>query len=110
MSTAAAVQSAPASVPSKIQVGQVLVVGKLMKIQKAGQMYEHLVIQPAPDEYSSPATLSILSKLRLGQVDDQVRVLCRLSGFRRTYKMTDRETGEVMTRTTADNKLFAVDE
>lgn len=91
----------------KQEVGVVLVVGKLIGSRKAGQMFENLVKMPAPDPYSSPSTLSIISKTRLGAPEDDIRVICRLTGYGRSYKSTDQETGEQRQVKTADNKLFA---
>lgn len=96
-----------------IKPGQVLIVGKLMGCRRPsgqGHYWSHLVVMPAPDAYSSPSTVEILATRRLGEKEEEVRILCRVSGYRRSYKATDRETGEIINRQTADNKLFAIED
>lgn len=103
---------APVSNLSSISIkpGQVMVVGKLLGARRAGQLWLHLIVMPAPDAYSAPSTVEVGASTRLGQKDDEVKVLCRLAGYRRQYKSTDQETGEVSKVQTADNRLFAVEE
>lgn len=93
--------------PNAEQIGIVQVAGKLVSVRKAGSVFEHIIKMAAPDPYSSPATISVMAQTRLGQAEDEVKVRCRLTGYGRTYKSTDQETGEVRNVKTADNKLFA---
>lgn len=53
-----------------------------------------LVRCPAADEYSMPALLSISTKTRQGQPDDDFQGLCVLSGAPTSF--SDRQTGEVV--------------
>lgn len=105
--------NAPAAVAqlqaAQIKPGQTFIIGRCTLARKAGESFLHLVVLPAADEYSSPATVEIISKQRFAAAGDDVRILCRIGGFRRQYKVTDKETGEVRTVTTADNKFFAVE-
>lgn len=101
------VGAAPSSL--SLKVGQCVVQGRVFAIRKAGKLFEHLIVMPAPDPYSSPATLSVMSERRLGEKDEDVRVVVRLGGYRRSYKTTDQETGEQRTVQTADVKLFALE-
>jgi hypothetical protein len=96
--------------PTSLKPGQVLVVGRLSVVKKIGQIFAHLIVMPAPDAYSSPATVEVISKTRQGQPDEDIRLLCRLGGYRRSYKSLDRETGESRQVVTADNKLFVVED
>lgn len=108
--------SAPApvaEVPSKgrpLQLAEAVLQGRLLKIQKRGDNIIHLVVLPAPDSYTSPATVEIIAKTRLGQPEDDIRVRVRIGGYRRTYNSTDRDTGETRAVTTADVRLFAVED
>lgn len=105
--SATPIQSQP---QQSIKPGQVLITGRLTAFKRAGQLFEHLIVIPAPDPYSSPATVSVLGKSRLGDQEQDVRVLCRVGGYRRSFNSTDRETGEVRKVQTADNKLFVVED
>jgi hypothetical protein len=100
---------APLSAQTSIKPGQVYIVGRMFSVRKAGQSFLHLVTMPAEDAYSNPQTVEIVAKNRLGAKDDDVKVLCRIGGFRRSYKQTDQETGEVRQVATANNKFFAVE-
>lgn len=107
----APLSSAPvaASAPT-VKAGQIYILGRLLAIRKAGQSFLHLVIMPAPDAYSSPSTVEVIAKSRLGEKDQDIRILCRIAGFKRSYKTTDSETGEQRTQMTADNKLYAIED
>lgn len=93
-----------------LQLGESVLQGRLLKIQKRAENFIHLVVLPAPDSYTSPATVEIVAKSRLAQVEDDIRVRVRIGGYRRTYNATDRETGETRPVTTADVRLFAVED
>lgn len=90
--------------------GQVLIVGRCISAKRSGSLFAHLVVLPAPDPYSSPSTVEVLAKTRQADSEQDVRLLCRVGGYRRSYKSTDRETGEQRQVTTADNKLFLVED
>lgn len=103
--------SAPA--PRTVAIGQVLIRGRILSRRsittQQGKLWLTLVAMPAPDPYSHPATVEVKSDKALGQSQDDVEVLCRLGGSRRTFQVTDKETGERLTVATADNSLTAVE-
>lgn len=103
---AAAVKNLPAS----IKDGQVLIAGKISLVRKSGQKWIHLIVMPSQDSYSSPSTVEVSATSRLGDKDDDCKVLCRVAGYRRSFIATDRETGEERTVYTADNRLFALED
>lgn len=94
---------------ASIKAGQVLLAGRITAVRKAGQSFIHLLVLPAPDAYSSPSTVEIIADKRLGDAAADARILCRVGGFRRQYKATDKDTGEIRQVTTADNKLFGIE-
>lgn len=114
MSASAAVADLPASAKSPaLKVGEAVIRGKLVgakRPQGNSQWWENLLVMPAPDPYSSPATVSVLSSQRLGDRDDDITVRVRIGGYRRSYKATDRETGEIRNVQTADVKLYAIED
>lgn len=65
-----------------------------------------LVRLAADDEYTTPATVELLSDHVLGQEGDIVTALrCALGGRYRSYEVVDKNTGEARTVKTADNIL-----
>lgn len=110
MSNASPVEAAPTKGRS-LQLAESILQGRLDFVRKAGTAgFSHLLVLPAPDAYSSPSTVEIIATNRLGAPDEDIRVRVRIGGYRRTYKTTDKDTGEVRTVKTADNRLFAVEE
>jgi len=103
-------QAAVQNLPTTIKPGQVLIAGKIALVRKSGQKWIHLVVMPSQDSYSSPSTVEISATGRLGDKDDDCKVVCRVAGYRRSYKATDQETGEQRTVYTADNRLYAIEE
>ena len=99
-------QEVPTKAPTN---GRCVIKGRLVNVRRAGDNWFHLVVMPAPDAYSNPSTVEIMSKRRLAEKEEDVSLVCQVSGFRRSYKSTDRETGEIKTVYTADNKLVAVE-
>lgn len=94
------------------RVGETIIKGRLVQSRRptaSGGYWETLIILPAPDAYSSPSTVAVLSKNRLGEKDEEVSVHVRVGGYKRSYKTTDPETGEIKNVQTADNKFFSVD-
>jgi hypothetical protein len=101
------------SSPRKISPGQVLLIGRCMSARKpqgGSELWTHLIVLPAPDAYSSPATVEVLAKRRLADKEEDVEVLCRVGGFRRQYNSRPDEDGVIKKITTADNKLFAIED
>jgi hypothetical protein len=76
-----------------------------------GQMHLTLLTLPAPDEYSSAQTVELRSRLsKLGEIGDEVTVIARVGGFRRSYDQTDSETGEIRKVQTANLTLDVVEQ
>lgn len=73
-----------------------------------GRAFMHLVKLPAPDQYSSPAAVSIKSREKLGSEGDDFNGQVQVGGYGRTYQQTDEETGRKTTVRTADNTLTAI--
>jgi hypothetical protein len=90
---------------------QVVVRGRLEKARSyEGKRYSQ-ILTPAPDAYSRPQIVEVRSKNRLGDVGDEVTVTCKLGGFsRKPYKVTDKQSGEVVTVTPVDHTLDVVEE
>lgn len=100
-------------VGKSVKMGESVIRGRVVaatRPQGKGAYWVTLLVQPAPDPYSAPSTNEVLSRNRLGDRDEEVTVRVRIGGYRRSYKATDRETGEVRTVQTADNKLFAIED
>jgi hypothetical protein len=103
---------APVAVAGKaLAMGHVLVEGRLVQIRRVGESgFAHLITMAAPDKYTSPQTVEVLAKNPLAREKDvEVTAVCRIGGYRRSYKKTDEETGTVRTIHTADVRLYAVE-
>lgn len=88
----------------------VMVRGRIEKSRLyEGKRYSQ-IITPAPDAYSRPQIVEVRSKARLGDAGDEVTVMCTLGGFsRKPYKVTDKQTGEMVTVTPVDHTLDVID-
>lgn len=74
----------------------VRVIGKITRTRRHEQFTYTTVITPAPDAYSKPSVVEIRSKQRFGERDEEIDVMATLGGYEgRSYRITDRETGEV---------------
>ena len=112
MSASAAVTDMPAA-KNQAQYGLSTIRGRLTQARRPqgkSQFWSHLIVMPAPDAYTSPATVEVLSSGRLGEKDEEITVKVRIGGYRRSYRQTDQETGEQRNVQTADVKLFAVED
>ncbi len=98
--------------PNALKLAESMIRGKITNQRKiktqAGPLYLTLVILPAADEFTSPSTVEVRSSEKLGDVQDTVSLKVKLSGFRRQYKYTDKESGEIQNVTTADMSLSVV--
>lgn len=86
-----------------------MIVGRIDSVRsyptQNGDRYETRVIQPAADEFSSPSSVAITSKKRIGGKGEDVKVVVDVAGFKDSY--TDKKTGELIQ--TARNVLYAVE-
>lgn len=86
--------------------------GRLASVRRTsgqnGPVFVHLVKLPAPDAYSSPATVLVRSSQRHGDQGDPFDQLCQVGGYARTYQAMDDETGRKVPVQTADNTLTVV--
>lgn len=74
---------------------QVRVVGKVLRTRRHEQYTYTTVITPAADAYSKPSIVEVRSKQRFAERDEETDFLGRLGGYEgRSYRVTDRETGE----------------
>lgn len=93
-----------------IGMGESFLTGRLLKVTRKNDLFIHLMVLPAPDAYTSPSTVEILAKKRIGQPQDDVSCRVRITGYRRTYNHTNRETGETQQVQTADVRLFLLED
>ena len=100
----------PKGQSQSLKVGEVIIKGRCTSAKRLGTLFAHLVVLPAPDPYSSPATVEVLAKTRQADSEQDVTLHCRIGGYRRSYKTTDRQTGEERQVLTADNKLFVIED
>ncbi|GHD66100.1 hypothetical protein [Jeongeupia chitinilytica] len=78
-----------------LKPNQALLAGRVNAVRKADEYVYTEITLPAPDEYTSPQSVEVRSRKRLGQVGETIetRVLC--GGYRgKPFQFTDKETGE----------------
>jgi len=100
----------PAAVPDqaqKVPAGYSLIIGRCVGVRKAGKVFAHMVVQPAPDPYSHPNTLEVFAETRLCDAEEAFQAVAQLRGRARTYQQIN-EDGEKRTVRTADVSLWAV--
>jgi hypothetical protein len=68
----------------------------------------HLVRLPAPDPFSSPATVNVKAREKMGSEGDEFNAECQVGGYGRSYPVTDEETGRKTSVRTADNTLTVI--
>lgn len=109
--TANAQPAAPGA-PAQSGIGLALIAGRIeLTTRKSGQngvYFLTLVKMAAPDEYTSPSTVEVLSREKLGERGETWRGKVRISGYPRSYKTTDQDTGEVVQNRTANVRLEVV--
>lgn len=90
---------------------QVMVKGRIEESRRHENTNYTRILCPAADEYSTPQTLEIRSKARMGQKGDLVQQLCYLGGFKRkAFMATDRNTGEQTKVIPVDMTLDAIED
>jgi len=75
---------------------QVSVTGKLTEQRFNDGVYYSVLLMASADEYSPPMPFEVRSRKSLGSRGEVVTVRCQLGGyFKRTYNVTDQNTGEI---------------
>lgn len=94
--------------------GVAIIAGRIRSVRASrGQRkgYLHVIVLPAPDEFTSPSYVEVFAADRLGEPDATWRGKVTVGGYRRTYQteVTDRD-GEIrkVTVETADMTLTAI--
>jgi hypothetical protein len=94
-----------------LQAGQARIAGRLVGLRSRngqdGRTFYNLFKLPAPDAYSSPQTVEVRSKERLGARDDDLSIVVQVGGYARSYKARDDE-GETAQVQTAEVTLTFV--
>lgn len=96
-------------------LGTALIRGRIKAVRESGGQrsgFFTVLTLPAPDEFTSPATVEVYSTERLGAVDATWAGKVQIGGFARTWnrEVEDPRSGEVRKRPipTADNTLTAI--
>lgn len=75
--------------------------------QQLDRNTETLIVLPAPDAYSSPSTIAVLSGSPFGNSGQDVNIICRVTGFPRRWDTKDPQ-GFPQTVHSANNQLLFV--
>lgn len=68
--------------------------GRVESVRKVDDYYSHQVMLPADDEFSAPQTVELRASRKVFEKGEDFSVPVSLRGYRRSFKYTDRETGE----------------
>lgn len=87
----------------------VIVKGKVLRVRRHEQTFFTTVVTPAQDEYSRPQFVEIRSRERIGDAEQVITQRCRLGGYEgRSYRVTDKHTGEPRTAVPVNHTLDAL--
>lgn len=90
-------------------LGLALISGRITSLRpftsSQGRMIETILKLPAPDEFSTPQTVSVRSAQKLGEVGEIIRGKVRIGGWGRSYETTDEYSGHKVKVPTATNTL-----
>ncbi len=75
-----------------LAANQAVVRGRILEVNRTANAVYTDVTLPAPDQWSQPQTIRIVSARLLGKPGDDVTQRVALKGYRRKYK--DKATGE----------------
>lgn len=59
------------------------------------QKYYTIVSTPAPDEFSNPSSFRLVSSSSLGNPEDRIKATISISGYVRSKRYKDKNTGEL---------------
>jgi hypothetical protein len=85
------------------------IVGARRMATEGGTLWLTLCKLPNPSDFESGGTIELRSGQRLGVVGDEFTGWCRVGGYARQYKATDKETGEQVTVRTAEVRLTVIE-
>jgi len=76
----------------KLAANQSVIRGRILEVRRTDKAVYTDVTLPAPDSYSSPQTVRIVSGRFIGKPGEDITARVFLKGYRRKYK--DKDTGE----------------
>ncbi|MBC8950722.1 DNA-binding protein G5P [Xenorhabdus sp. TS4] len=81
---------------SELPLFHTVISGKVIRINSSNDGYVFTtIILPAPDPYSKPPVVKVRSRRKLASIDSEVtELVCRISGFERSFKYHDKQTGQ----------------
>lgn len=80
-----------------LAANQAVIRGRVLEVKRTENAVYTDVVLPAPDQYSQPQNVRIVSARMLGKPGDDITQRCQIKGYRRSY--TDKH----------GNRAFAVD-
>lgn len=82
---------------SQLAANQAVIRGRIVEVKRTENACYTDVVLPAPDQYSQPQNVRIVSSRLLGKPGEDLTQRCQVKGYRRSY--TDKQ----------GNKAYAVD-
>jgi hypothetical protein len=107
--TAATAGSTTPSRTAQAFFSRAKIIGARRMNTEAGPLWLTLCKLPNPSEFESGGTIELRSAQRLGQSGDEFTGWCRIGGYARQYRATDKETGEQVLVRTAEVRLTVIE-
>lgn len=95
----------PAQESAKLAANQAIIRGRVQEVKRTSDLTYTVIVTPAEDQYSQPATVEVRSKTVIGKPHEDVTVRVKIGGYRR--KGGEDRNGDAMYFTTIT--LTAVD-
>jgi hypothetical protein len=107
-------QTTPAKALPKLIQGQAFISGRIAFRRRMkttdGSYWMTVLKTPAPDSFSHPGTIEVMSDQSIGNTGDDWSGIVTLTGYPRSYDgKPDPQTGEIQRIHTADNRLRVVE-
>jgi hypothetical protein len=102
-------EAQPIAASKTSSLGQARIAGRVESVRRKtsqnGTIWLTLLAMPAPDRYSHPSIVEVVSGDRLGAQGDEVSILVSISGYARTVQPKDPKEDSYRT---ADTRLSFV--
>lgn len=76
-----------------LAANQVVVRGRILEVHRRENCVATDVTLPAPDQWTAPQTVRVISNRLIGKPTEDITQLCTLRGYRRAYTAKNGEQG-----------------
>lgn len=80
-----------------ISKNQILIAGRVKEVRRVDSGTFTSVVLPAPDEFSMPQTVEIMSTGMIGRPNEDIQIKCTIGGYSKKFKRKDGTDGHNIT-------------